>query len=236
MNADRFLNAIVEIEGLLKVEAKLDPENLADLNTLIANSRLLGKANKDKLHKWRRLRNAIVHNTTFGSKPIADPRDSEVAEIEKLVEILKNPPKAAKVLNLVPPKVLDWDSEISEFFVELMPPKDFSQAPFRDRNGEYRLITSNAVARWAAAAYEQSSGAIMETSIIEAVAEYCEEGDRLLCARIDLSAQRTIDLLTSPEGVPPAAVLLTDTGHHSGDALGLAVRADLPTLYRAVSL
>lgn len=236
MNSDRFLNAVVQIEQLLKSEAGVHADIHADLQQLIDRSHRLNKQHKSKLHAWRKLRNAIVHNTKEGANTIAEPRDDVVKEIERLLEILKNPPRASQVLNLAPPRVLDAEAEISEFFAELLPPKDFSQSPFRARNNEYRLITSNAVARWAAASYEATSGALIDSASVETVAGYCEEDDRLVVARQDITAQEIIDLLTAPDGVPPAAVLLTDTGHHAGKAMGLAVKADLPFLYRAVSL
>jgi hypothetical protein len=168
--------------------------------------------------------------------PIADPRQEEVVELERLVGLLRNPPRTSKVLNLVPPRVLKWDSEISDFFSELMPPHEFSQAPFLDRDGNYRLITSNAVARWTASNYEVKSGMILDKTQISEVASYSEEGDRLLCRRYDLSAQEAIDILTTPTGVPPTAILLTDTGHGSGKAMGLVVKADLPALYKSLQL
>jgi len=102
MNAERFLNAVVEIEELLKVSAGLEPDDPSDLKTLIDRSKVLSMEHKRKLHKWRSLRNVIVHNIRANSIPIADPRDSEVLEIERLVEIIKNPPKLIEVLKLAP--------------------------------------------------------------------------------------------------------------------------------------
>ena len=233
MNAERFLNAVVEIEELLKVSAGLDPDDPSELKTLIDRSKALSMDHKKKLHKWRSLRNVIVHNIRTNSIPIADPRDSVVREIERLVDIIKNPPKLIEVLALQPPLVLRWDSEISDFFAELRPPREFSQAPFLDENGQHKLITSNAVARWAASNYQVSNGVLIDRSQISDVAKFSEEGDRLVCERQDITAQRAIDLLSSPQGIPPAAILLTDTGHETGRAMGLAVRADLPALYQS---
>jgi hypothetical protein len=236
MNAERFLNAVIEIEQVLQKEFDSGPGVPSDLVSLIDNSRILTPASKSKLHKWRQLRNVIVHNPKTWSDPIADPRESEVVGIERVLEMLKNPPKALEILRLETPVVLRWDSEISEFFEELMPPKDFSQAPYLDKDGKYQLVTSNAVARWAATNYEKNSGAVMESAIIAEVAVFSEDGDQLVCAKQDISAQAVIDILTSSTGIPPAAVLLTDTGHPSGRAMGLLVKADLPVLYSAVTI
>ena len=235
MNAERFLNAINEIEQVLKEQNDSDFSGPMDLVSLIDTTPILTPTLRNKLHKWRQLRNVIVHNPKTWSDPIADPRDSEVIGIEKVLEILRNPPKASEILRLVTPVVLNWDSEISEFFDELMPPKDFSQAPYLDQDGKYQLVTSNAVARWAATNYEKNSGAVIESSIVSEVAQFCEEGDHLVCEKHDVSAQAVIDILTSSSGIPPAAVLLTDTGHTSGKAMGLIVKADLPILYGALS-
>ena len=236
MNAERFLNAVVAVEKLLKSAEENNRAEQSDLKTLIDNSKVLSPEHKRKLHTWRQLRNVMVHNPRRDSQPIADPRDSEVAEIERLVEILKNPPKVSQVLNLTPPVVLSWDSEVSDFFNELMPPKDFSQAPYVDEAGAYKLITSNAVARWAASSYEVKNGALIESARIVDVAMYSEDGDKLACRRHDLTAQAAIDILTDPRGIPPAAILLTDTGHENGKAMGLVVKADLPGLYKATTV
>ena len=225
-----------EIEQVLRGESDSGLGGPSDLVSLIDNSRILTPVLKNRLHKWRQLRNVIVHNPKTWSDPIADPRDSEVVGIEKVLEILKSPPKAIEILGLASPVVLSWDSEISEFFEELMPPKDFSQAPYLDKDGKYQLVTSNAVARWAATNYERNSGAVMESAIIAEVAVFSEEGDQLVCAKQDVSVQAVIDILTSSTGIPPAAVLLTDTGHASGRAMGLLVKADLPVLYNAVTI
>jgi hypothetical protein len=236
MSAERFQNAVVEIEQLLRSESSDDRGEWIDLKTLIDNSKVLSYEQKRKMHIWRGLRNAIVHNIKKESKFIADPRPSEVTEIERLVEILRNPPKVSQVLELTPPVVLSWDSEVSDFFSELMPPKDFSQAPYVDEAGFYKLITSNAVARWAASSYEVKSGALIESARIVDVAGYSEDGDKLACKRHDLTAQSAIEILTDPSGIPPAAILLTDTGHENGKAMGLVVKADLPSLFKATSL
>jgi len=236
VNAERFLNAFNEIEQALKKQASSASGENHESEFLIDRAKFLTPTIRNQLHKWRKLRNVIVHNPKTWSDPIADPRDSEVIGIEKVLEIIKNPPKASQILDLVNPVVLSWDSEISEFFDELMPPKDFSQAPYLDKEGEYRLVTSNAVARWAATNYEKNSGAVMESAMIAEVALFCEEGDQLVCEKHDVSAQAVIDILTSTTGIPPAAVLLTDTGHSSGRAMGLIVKADLPVLYSAVTI
>lgn len=236
MNAERFLDAMVEVEQILsRSEASAGGGGL-DLESLIVRSSALTQEHKRKLHSWRRLRNVIVHSPRVNSRPIADPRESEVVELERLVELLRRPPRVLEVLKLVPPVVLSWDSEVSDFFNELMPPKEFSQAPFIDEAGKYKLITSNAVARWAASSYEMNNGIILEKTRIADVALHSEEGDRMVCCRQDLTVQGAIDILTSPPGIPPAAILLTDTGHERGRAMGLAVKADLPVLYQAIQL
>ncbi len=236
MNAERFLNAINEIEQVLKEQNDSGSSGPVDLVSLIDATPILTPTLRNKLHKWRQLRNVIVHNPRTWSDPIADPRDSEVIGIENVLEVLRNPPKASEILRLVTPVVLSWDSEISEFFEELMSPKEFSQAPYLDSDGKYQLVTSNAVARWAATNYEKNYGALMESTIVSEVARFCEEGDHLVCEKHDVSAQTVIGILTSSSGIPPAAVLLTDTGHTSGKALGLIVKADLPALFRAVNV
>lgn len=236
MNAERFLNAIVEVEELLSQAEAGSVGGQSDLESMITRSKALTPEHKRKLHAWRKLRNVIVHSSRENSKPIADPRDAEVEQLEKIVAFLRDPPRVSAVLGLVAPVVLTWHSEISDFFSELMPPKDFSQAPFVDEDGTHKLITSNAVARWAAASYEANHGVILEKTLIAEVANFSEEGDNLVSRRHDLTCQEAIDILTNPNGIPPAAILLTDTGHEHGRAMGLVVKADLSDLYKSLQL
>lgn len=62
MNAERFLNAVNEIEQVLREESDSGLGGPSDLVSLIDNSHILTPALKNKLHKWRQLRNVIVHN------------------------------------------------------------------------------------------------------------------------------------------------------------------------------
>lgn len=235
MNADRFINAMVQVEEILrKAEGETSRDNL-DLESLINRAKSISPEHKRKLHNWRKLRNVIVHTPRTNAQPIADPRGSEVIQLERMVEILRNPPRVSSVLSMRPPVVLSWDSEVSDFFSEMMPPKEFSQAPFLNLEGKYQLITSNAVARWTASNYEVTSGVILESIQISDVAKYSEEGDKLVCHRHDIAAQVAIDVLSSPKEITPVSILLTVAVHENGKAMGLVVKADLPALFKSVA-
>jgi hypothetical protein len=236
VRANKFINLVTELEAVLRSMSTDPDRRKKNLEALIDDSDSLTREQKDRVHSWRKLRNSIVHEPWKKDIPIAEPRESEVQSLEKLIEILVNPPRLKDVLEIQPPTVLNWDSEIHEFFGQMLPPQEYSQAPFLQPDGNYGLITSNAVARWVASGYSANDGALMEKATVWEVFEFSEPGDRIACARQDVTVHQAIELLTGDKDVPPAALLLTDTGSISGRLMGLAVRADLPELFTALAV
>ena len=232
----RFLDAFNRIETTLRERTRSDLKE-AGFKELVRASRDLVDSQKRRLLDMANLRNVIVH-TPFDQKNeiYADPRLSAVEWLEAQAELIEKPPRVLDVLRLIPPRVLSFDDEIDQFLEEAKPPKDFSQSPFRTSNGDFGVITTNAVARWLAAVYVPRDGLIVEPAHVGNVATYGEEQDRVLVKPRTLKVTDAIMYFSGVSHVPPVAILLTESGRHSESPLGICVRADLPDFYRSLGV
>lgn len=237
--ARRFLNAFAAIEAVLdEKDKRADKYRYERFVDLLDSSTLLTDAQKKRLRSMARLRNAIVHNAYDGDmRPIADPREQEVAWVEEQAKKLEAPPFAFDVLKCHPPTVLGIDSDITEFFMLVSPPQNFSQAPVQTDSGEYALITTNAVARWVASAYsEEQEGALIDRASIGDVLGHSEAEDVLLLRDRGLTAVDAVRLFGGARQAIPQAILLTNSGSHSEKPLGIVVRADIPKLLQSLGV
>ncbi len=233
-NAERFLNAFRTIEEILASKSSSKGRTHQAFTELVEGSKLLVPEQKRMLRATATLRNAIVHTPYFENRPIADPRDDIVLFMEKQAELLENPPKVKNVLKLQPPLVLDYDQEISSF-LELVTRLDFSQAPVKSGASILGLVTTNAVARWLAASYENAEGVVLESSTIANVMAFKEETDSIIFKSKDLKVVDALRAFSGEDGtMPPAAILITDSGISTEKPLGICVRADVQALYRSL--
>lgn len=235
--AERFLDAFNRIDGVLRKQAKGN-DRKPPLPSLIENSRALTRAQKYKLLKMVELRNVIVHEPREGSKEIiADPRESSVEWMEFQAEILEKPPKVNEALKLQAPELLDGVAEIDKFLDSTRPPKNFSQVPFRDRDGRVQLITTNALARWVATSYQARDGLLLGASSIEEVSRFAEAQDAPMFRPRDLKVVEAIRIFAGETGqAAPAAIVLSHSGKDSETPIGICTSADVPAMYKALGM
>ncbi len=94
----RFLNTYNEIDQYMR--KKLNKGDDVGHSLLIDN--LTGKDymithHKGKLKQYAKLRNAIVHNPIKNADPIAEPHYIIVEDYQKILDSIKNPPKALSI-------------------------------------------------------------------------------------------------------------------------------------------
>lgn len=235
-NAERFIDAFNRIDQVLRSRAKQDLRK-STIAELIENSRDVVQQQKKKLQTMVKLRNVIVHELLDSSGEIlAEPRKSAVDWLERQADVIEKPPIVSEVIDLVEPKVLDADDEIDAFLVQIAPPNNFSQSPFKDANGKFRLITTNAVARWVADNYEQRDGVIAGPSTVGEVFGNAELEDRLEERSSRLKCVDAVRAFSGEQGVPPAAILLTEPRGATLEPIGIVTRGDLPALYKALGV
>lgn len=235
-NARRFLDAFADIEDAIKKrhdhtkdQSSERPKFWALVDT--SDDELI-KKHKETLKRFGNLRNAISHSSYLNDNPIADPRIDTVEEIERLRELVIRPPRLRDALkDHGKPQVFSPDDGIKEF-LRIVTELDFSQAPVAMGNGKYKLITTNAVARWFGHNPITHGGAVEDTPIDE-ILKHSESGDRLEILPRDTTVAKAINIFAgqdSPTKEPPAALLVMDVPGQP--PLLLSTRADLAVLYQ----
>ena len=229
--AARFLDAMVAIETTLaRQQGRNGEPREAALAQLIRDSKSLVSRQKDTLHEYRELRNAIVHSRRVDGEPIADPREDVVLDVEQIRVNLEKPPLLVTALKNTPAPTVLKPSDSLNVFLDLVAAHDFSQAPVLvgDR---YELITTNAVARWFAAAQREHGGVVHEATV-EEVLQHAEVGDRPKVAGPQTTVVDAIRAFSDPSKSgkePPAAILVVEGKKKT--PIKLCSRADLPRLY-----
>lgn len=233
-NAERFLDAFRTIEAALLAKSTQKYSKQPTFYDLVDDSKLLTSSQKEKLKQFAKLRNAIVHEPHQNGVPIADPRNDAVDWIERQALIIEKPPLVRNVLKIQPPLVLNKNSEISEF-LELVSRFDFSQAPVGDGARVVALITTNAVTRWISSAYISNQGALVEESKIAEILTFSENTDEVAFKPKDLKVVDALRIFSGENTlIPPAAILITETGKPDEKPLGICVKSDVQALYKSI--
>jgi len=239
-NARRFLDAFHGIEQVLRKRVEWTGSHPPGFAHLVKHSgNLLTQPQRERLLELADLRNAIAHHPfTPDGRPWADPRDETVEWIEAQLAVIDNPPHVLTVLKPEKPVTFDADDDVKRFLDEAVARDDYSQAPYRDKEGRLQLITTNAVTRWIAANYTGEDGVKVEHERIGAIAErYSEHNDWVHFAPRAMHAAEALNLFAgSAEKHPPAAIIVTENGHEKDTPLALVSPWDIPALSAALML
>jgi predicted transcriptional regulator len=161
-NIINFLNSYNDIEDFLK--RLLNQDDLYGkylLESARKYSRIVEHYYID-ISQFIKLRNAIVHYTR-NSKVVAIPNDWAVAEIQKIRDLLINPPKLIPVFSK---QVIAFSQDESinkplEKIIEM----DISQFPIFSGEKLIGLLNSNSISRWLASSMKEDIISISETPI-----------------------------------------------------------------------
>ena len=162
---------------------------------------------------------------------IAEPNDRAVAEIERIVETITNPPK---VIPRFQTEVLTL--QITESVVEAvksMYDRSFSQIPVYDGDEFTGVLTTNTVARWLGSCAEVDIISLTETTIAS-VLEYTEDEDNHVFLGRSATLFEVQDRFQTYEGRGKRleAILVTDSGKPTEKLLGVVTIWDLPKVRR----
>lgn len=235
--ARRFLNAYHKIEGILRRRQGVG--NQVGFYQLVKNEKRLVREQSEKLLDLADLRNAIAHTPySETDEPYANPREETVRWIEEQVEIIENPPKVLGALRLKPPVTLASNDRLSIFLELVGDPHNYSQTPFRGEEGELRLITTNMVARWLASQYEASQGYLADdVSILTVFDTGAEARDELLIKGKKMRVVEALNIFAGDsQNIPPAAILITDSGKAHEKPLGIVTPSDIPAMARILGI
>jgi len=147
-NADRFLDSFKAIEDHLRqARGAADRTDFVELVAQAALDNPAVRAHQDRLTRYARLRNAIVHHASDSRRrAIAEPRRDVVEDIEAIRLAVTKPPLLTDVVGGKVTVCLPTDPILSA--ARKMAAGDFSQLPVYEDGRVVDVLTSEAVALW----------------------------------------------------------------------------------------
>ncbi len=233
--AERFMVAFAKAESALEDLLGTGPGNsFRWLARQAAKRDPLVRSVEDDLMELSELRNAIVHDRG-GGYVIADPHEETVERLEKIVQLITDPPRIDEVMSR--PVISCGPDEPVADAARRMVDGDFSRLPVYSEDGAFLgLLTANAIARWVAT---RLAGAVnsMEEEPVSAVLEYGDAGRRFeVVDRRRLVTEVVSLFVNAPrEGRRLEAVLVTPTGEAAERPMGIVTIQDLPRLYALIT-
>ena len=230
-----FLAAFNDIEAYLRelLQAKKS-DNFRWMVDLAVRKHLLSEEHAVELREYAELRNAITHGLyTEDMRPIAEPLPETVAEIERIRDILRDPPTALGVLGHHEVHTLTPEDDIREA-LRVIRSTTISQLPIYDNGRCTGILTTNTIARWVAADLDDNDH--LDARSVAEVLDWAEDNDRAVFLPRDVLAQEAIDALTTPkkDGSMPRVAIITEHGRKNQRPLRVIGGSDIATLMEAV--
>lgn len=193
----------------------------------------LVRSAEDDLLEFSELRNAIVHDRG-GGYVVAEPHEETVKKLEKIVELIVEPPRIDEVMSR--PVVTCGPHELVAEAAKKMVEGDFTRLPVYDDDGTFvGLLTANAIARWVAARLAGPTNSLMEEPV-DVVLGYGEN------SRYEVVDKRRLvtDVVAlfqdaHRKGRRLETVLVTPTGAKTEKPMGIVTIQDLPDLYALIT-
>ena len=233
----RFLAAFNEIEDhFRKVLGADEHAEFQRMAQSYAASRHLPREQRDALSAFASLRNAISHGRYYGGRPIAEPVDAVVGQIERLRDRILTPPRALAVLGTREVRSADVTDPVAAVLQHVQG-LDYSQFPVYGHGAYVGLLTTNTIARWLAAQLS-SSGGLAEAESVGRVLAFAEPHERARHVPRTITAADAVFQLSS-EGRPGrtvTALIITERGQPAEKPLALVVDDDLPALLKALEI
>lgn len=231
-NSDRFLAAFNRIEQFMNrgnsSERYITFAQLVEVQT---KSNITVKRNVDRLHKFAKLRNAIVHQSINGAYAIAEPHQSIVDEIEKIEKELTNPPK---VLTHFKKEVETFKHNNSIVEVlKVIRERDYTQFPVYKEKKFIGLLTENGITKWLARNIEEDIISLEETNLID-ILEFEEEVDNYIFIGKELTVYEVEEIFKDFPHTRERldALLITHSGKKTESLLGIITTWDILQFYK----
>lgn len=234
--ATPFLAAFNDIEQHLR--SQLGAKNSDSFRWMVdkaARKHLLSEKHANELKEFAELRNAISHGRyTDDLRPIAEPLAETVEEIEKIRDILQNPPLALEVLgHHQEVHTFSPDDDIRDV-LKVLRATTISQFPVYQEGRAVDLLTTNVIARWVAADLDDNDH--LDARTVAEVLDYAESNDRAVFLPRDVTAQEALDAMLIPDKVAglPRAALITEHGKDTQKPIRVIGGSDVIELRNAV--
>jgi CBS domain-containing protein len=226
--AVEFLDVYADLERHFR--RSLGAENIRSFSVMVKElsrrDRLISRF-RDELLQWHDLRNAIVHERRGGGKVIAEPVSEALEEFERLARLISAPPKILGRFQREVARVSPSDSV--RYATETMRDRGFAQLPVYDDSGLHGILTSTAISRWLASAWE--SGVFEDTTVAEVLKVADDHSAwRLLDREATFTDALSLFDEAHDNGNRLVAIMITHDGKRSQKPIGILTTADLPAL------
>lgn len=228
--SDRFLVAFARTEEALKrLLGTTSRDSFRWVVRQAAKRHPVVRSVEEDLLEYSDLRNAIVHERG-GGFVIAEPHTAVVERLERIVELIVDPPRIERVMSR--PVITCGPAEPIGEAARLMVDGGFSRLPVYADGEILGLITANAMARWLA---DRLAGPLdtLHEEPVQAVLAFGDASRRFELVGVDRLVADVVDLFTTAttEGRRIEAVIVTRTGAEGERPLGIVTVQDLPRLY-----
>ncbi len=187
---------------------------------------------EDDLKEFGDLRNAIVHERS-GHRVIAEPNDEAVRTMERIADLLVDPPRVGELFRR---RVFHVESdEPIGRAVKVMLDESYSQIPVYDGDEFVGLLTTNTVGRWLGSCVEDEIFGLEETRIAD-VLQYTEDEDNYVFLGRRETLFEALQAFASYEerGKRLEAILITEHGKPSQSLLGIITIWDVPKIHQTI--
>ncbi len=232
-NADRFLDAFKAIEDHLRRTVRATERvDFVDLVADAAQENAAVRHVADRLFRYARLRNAIVHTANDRRRrAIAEPRKDVVEDIEAIRLVVTKPPLLVSVVGGEVTVCLPTDP--IRRAAQKMADGDFSQLPVYGDGQVINLLTSEAIARWMTQQLTAGSPIDGETRVAEVVAAHPGQEYRVVDRTMTVTeALELFDEASQAGRILNALVVMRSA--RSRTVAGIATVADLPKLFASL--
>jgi len=231
-NSDRFLAAFARLEDALEAltGGRRHRESFANMAHQAGRKNTSIRMFENDLREFAELRNAIVHDRGHGYV-IAEPHAEIVAEIERITDIVLDPPRVSRVLD-GPVVALRPDQTLADVAGAIRQ-TGYAQYPVYDDDGLVGLLTYRAVARWLAARFDADEPVDPLTPVAQ-VLEFANSAHAVVAKNAPVLDVLELFAENARHGRHLTAVLITRRGADDEPPLGIVTAADLPRLYDMV--
>jgi len=230
LTAERFLRAYNRIDDYLRELLEIDRSRygFASVVDQAAKRYSVVRRYADDLKEFGALRNAIVHDKEFPARIIADPRPEVVEAIERLADIILDPPRVYPLFGREVRR-LSWDDPIAKP-LRWIREYHYTQFPVYRERRFAGLLTSRCVAQWLADSVHNGGVEFGGVTVGDVLRHDEYEGRRVVFVARDATWYDAVELLSPAKGKRRAsleAILITASGRDDEELLGIITPRDL---------
>lgn len=225
-----FLAAFNAIESFLRAELEAKKsDGFSWMARTAAKKGIITREQSETLKEYADLRNAISHGEYEDFRPIAEPLQETVDDIERLRDQIIRPSRAMEVIAQEQIVTFSPDDDIHDVLATITS-TGLTQFPIYAEGQCVGLLTTNAVARWVAA--ELGEDDRIHPASVGELLEHSGRLDQPVFLPRSITAAGAVEALTTPldSGAVPRLAIITEHGKPSQKPLAVLGATDIPTL------